>query len=714
MDTFFPLQVRTVTGLEKILAEELIAVGAQKVQPQNRVVLCHGDLAVLYRANLWCRTAIRVLRPLASFSAKDEKSLYDGVKRIPWSHWMSSEGTLAVDANIHSSFTTHSLYVAQLVKDAVVDSFREMTGNRPSVDLQSPDLRISVSLYQGTAQIGVDASGESLHKRGYRKKAGEAPLSETLAAGIVKLAGWDGKKPLLNPMCGSGTIAIEAGLILKNIAPGLLRRQFGFQQWPDFNRDLYESLVSEAKKAIRPQVMCPVVGIEMDAEVALIARENVERAGLSGVVRIERGDFFQWDRKPEEPGILLMNPPYDERLPVDNVAELYQKIGTKLKEQYVDWKAYLLTGNLDAVKYVGLRSSKKIFLYNGSIECRLLEYELHQGGKAIAPPKPSVQEAVPPKWKEKAELLANRLRKNYKHFSKWAKRDGVTCWRLYDWDIPELAFLIDCYADRLHFAEIERNYDHSPLDHSRYMQLMVDTAAEVTGTAKDKVYFKRRKPQKGGKFQYAPHAETGDFFEVTEGGHRFWVNLADYLDVGLFLDHRKTRAMVQKEAKGTDMLNLFAYTGSFSVYAAAGGAKTTTTVDTSKTYLAWAENNLELNGFTGKAHRFIRSDSLEYLQRTKDFFDLIVVDPPTRSVNRSSGRVFEVQEDHVELLQRVLDRTRLNGKVFFSTNYRTFQLDESRLKEGRNLSVKEITSQTIPPDFAHKPSHRCWIIEKLG
>jgi 23S rRNA G2069 N7-methylase RlmK/C1962 C5-methylase RlmI len=243
------------------------------------------------------------------------------------------------------------------------------------------------------------------------------------------------------------------------------------------------------------------------------------------------------------------------------------------------------------------------------------------------------------------------------------------------------------------------------------MELMVTTAAEAAGVPPEKSYFKRRKPQKSGGFQYAPQAETGELVEVEEGGHKFLVNLADYLDVGLFLDHRDTRAMVEKEARGKDFLNLFAYTGAFTIYAAAGGAKSTTTVDTSKTYLEWAEKNLRLNQLGGHVHKFVRSDTFEFLERAHGQFDLCVVDPPTRSVNRSSGRVFEVQADHGRLLRLILDRMRPGGKIYFSTNYRTFQFDETRLKEKHDVRVKEITSQTIPLDFERKPSHRCWKIE---
>lgn len=711
MEKTFPIHVRTLTGLEQVLAAELSLLGASEIQQKNRLVTCQGDLKLLYRINLQSRTAIRVLKPLSSFPAHDEKALYQGIQSVDWSKFLRATGTLVVDANVHSSFSTHSLFIAQLVKDAIVDQFRDKIGKRPSVDLERPDLRIALSLFQDTCTVYLDSSGESLHKRGYRRKAGEAPISETLAAGILMLSEWDGSVPLLDPMCGSGTFGIEAGLIARKIAPGLLRREFGFQQWPSYDRPLYEELVDELKKAVRHDISPEIQCLEKDAAVLQIAQENCERAGLKGLLRFEQADFFTWEKLPNTPGTLVMNPPYDERLPVDNIAQLYQRIGDRLKQTYGGWTAYLLAGNLEALKYVGLRSSKRIPLFNGSIECRLLEYALRAAETTQEPKWRASQAEIPAAWKEKSEILANRLTKNFKHFSKWAKRESISCWRVYDRDIPELSFILDLYGDRLHFAELERNHDHSPIEHTRYMQHMVETASRILGISAEKTYFKKRKPQKSGGFQYTPHAETKEMLEVQEGGHRFLVNLADYLDVGLFLDHRKTRALVESQSQGKDFLNLFAYTGSFTVYAAAGGAKSTTTVDTSRTYLDWAAENLALNGFSGNSHQCVRSDAFEFLERTRAVYDLCVVDPPTRSVNRSSGRVFDVQADHVQLLRLVLKRMRSGGKIYFSTNYRTFTFDEESLRENQSLSVKEITKQTIPLDFEKKPSHRCWLIE---
>lgn len=716
MSKLFPIHARTVTGLEEVLAEELFALGATDIQLKNRLVICSGDQSLLYKANIWCRTAIRVLRPIAAFPARDEKALYEGVRSIDWSQWVKVTGTLAVDSDVRSSFTTHSLYISQLAKDAVVDQFRDKTGERPSVDLNAPDLRIVVSLFQDGAQVYADSSGESLHKRGYRTKAGEAPISETLAAGILKLSGWDAKTPLVDAMTGSGTFCIEAGLFLRNIAPGLLRKQFGFQKWLDYDKSLFENLIGEAKKSIRKEATLPIIGLEIDPEVAAIARENVERAGLTDLIKIENGDFFTWEGFPKTPGTLVMNPPYDERLTINNVENFYQRIGDKLKSSYAGWTANVLSGNLEAVKSIGLRSSKRTVLFNGSIESRLLQYELRAAVKSTdspsAGPRWREQEVeVPAKWKDKVDVFTNRLKKNVKKYSKWAEREKITAWRLYDWDIPELPFIIDVYGDALHFVEIQRNMERSPSEQASYMKFIMKAAADVMGFARENIFYKMRAPQATGGFQNTPDAATGKFTEVGEGGHRFLVNLSDYLDTGLNLNQRKMRALIEKESAGKDFLNLFSYTGSLSVYAAAGGAKSTTSVDTSRIYLEWAEKNLKLNGFSGEAHTFFREDTIEFLQQTQLSFDLCVVDPPARSVNRVSGNIFDVQSDHLPLLRLVLDKMRPGGRVFFLTNYRSFEIEEKELMAGHGVTVREITAQTIPLDFDRKPSHRCWVIE---
>ena len=712
----FLIHARTVTGLEPVLAEELKDLGAKDIQLKSRVVICRGDLETLYRANIFCRTAIRILRPLVGFAARDEQGFYKAVRAVDWSRWVRPTGTIAIDAHVRSSFTTHSLFLAQLAKDAVVDQFRDKTGQRPSVDLENPDLRIAVNLFQNEAQILVDSSGESLHKRGYRKKGGEAPLSETLAAGIIKLTDWPSSAkqlPLLDPMCGSGTFLIEAAMMQRNIAPGLYRQKFGFQRWSDFDRALYERLIAEAKKAVTNEVAAPIIGLDSDPRMVEIARENIERAGLQKQIRVERANFFEWERMPAPPGVLVVNPPYDERIPVQDIARQCEKIGDQLKKSYGGWNAYVLSGNPSSVKHFGLRSTRRMPLYNGGIECRLLHYELSGQTVEDRPVKVTTPEAAAEdaKWKEKAEIFGNRLRKNLKHLSKWAKREDVSAWRVYDRDIPELPFMVDLFGDRIHFAEVPRNYEHAPSEHELFLGLMVKKASEVFGIPLDRIYLKKRKQQKADGFEFSPQ-NPGEFFEVSERGKKFLVNLSDYIEVGLYLEQRKVRALIEKESQGKDFLNLYGYTGSASVFATAGGAKSTTTVDTARTYLDWTQANLKLNGIEGANHRTVRADAFEFLENEKSEFDLTLVDPPARAVNRETGEAVDIQSEHPRLLALILHHTRPGGKVVFTTGYRSFQFDEARVRNGRDIEVQELTGQTVSPDFEGHATQRVWLITK--
>lgn len=489
MNERFPLHVRTTTGLEELLAEELHALGATEIFERRRLVTCEGDLKLLYRANLWLRTAIRVLRPLSNFAAPDEKTFYDGVRQIDWSRWLRAGGTLAVDAHVYSSFTTHSLYLSQLTKDAIVDQIREKTGQRPSVDLNNPDLRIAVSLYRNTAEIHLDSSGESLHKRGYRRRAGAAPLNEALAAGILKVSGWDGTTPLIDPMTGSGTFAIEAAMIQRNIAPGLLRPVHGFQRWPDFDRELFRSVVEEAKAGAKAAPTdAPLIAFDIDPTAIVTAKESASEAGLSDIIRFEVADFFSWKDLPEGKGLVVMNPPYDERLKLDDVEAYWSNIGKRLKEGYSGWTASVLCGNIDAMNAIGLRTKRKTPLYNGAIECRLLQYELLEGSLF----RERLERPLDPASLSRVEIFTNRLKKSMRHLSKQAKRQGLAGFRLYDWDIPELPFIVEKKEDVLEFVEIPRNRTLPARDHERYVNLLIKGAAEVAGVAAEKVIYSKR------------------------------------------------------------------------------------------------------------------------------------------------------------------------------------------------------------------------------
>lgn len=698
----FPIHVRTSTGLEDLLFKELSNLGLRDLQVKHRLVTGIGTLKLLYKVNLWSRTAIRVLKPIASFPASNEKSFYDQVKAIDWSPWISPTGTLAIDAHVHSSFTTHSLFLAQLTKDAICDQFREKTGKRPSVDLELADLRVAVNLYKNHVEISLDSSGESLHRRGYKRKAGEAPLSETLAAAIVALSGWNRTTPLVDPMTGSGTLAIEAGLILTNTAPGLFRKRFGFQGWKDYDSSLFESLVEEARKAIRPHDSPLITAFDKDMRMVSVAKENIERAGLRNTISIFQTDFFAFTAIPKPAGTLLMNPPYDERMEVRDIALLYSQIGDRLKSYYSGWNAFILTGNIDASRDFGLRASRKTALNNGPIECLLLEYQVQS--KTETALKPSEPEVENPAWKQKAETFGNRLKKNFKHLSKWAQRENISCWRVYDKDIPEFPFIVDVFGKTVHFAEVPKNHDHSPLEHERYLHLMKDTAGVALGFPPENIVLKIRQSQK------LPKEASQPAVEVSEAGKRFLVNLVDYIDVGLFLEYRNIRKWLQDEAKGRDFLNLFAFTGTGTVFAAAAGAKSTVTVDASITYLSWAEQNLRANGLVHSRNELVRSDVLDYLKASPKSFDLCWVDPPVRFVNRNSALDFNVQEDHIELLRLVFKRMRRKGKVLFTTNCRGFALDEKALTQD-GITCEELTHRLTPLDFERAKPFRAWLFQ---
>lgn len=376
------LTATTQFGLEELLAEELRQLGATNIEVGTRVVEFTGTKQLLYEAVLWCRTAVRIMRPFASFAAPDERSLYREVSRLDWSQYLRPDQTFAITAVTNRSNLEHSLYIAQLTKDAIVDQFRARTGQRPSVDPVKPDVRLHLHLFENEAILSLDAVGESLHRRGYRQLTNEAPLNEVLAAGLILLSGWDGRRPLLDPMCGSGTILCEAAMIAQRIAPGLYHQgDFAFQHWPDFEQALWDSVLLDAQQARLQEPQAYLAGSDLSAETLERARQNVAAADLEDFIRLAVRDVR--DAQPpknEAPGIVLMNPPYGERIGAEaEMAGLYKTIGDTLKTNFQGYDAYLFTGNLEAAKSVGLRTSRRVPLYNGPIECRLLKYELYRG-----------------------------------------------------------------------------------------------------------------------------------------------------------------------------------------------------------------------------------------------------------------------------------------------------------------------------------------------
>lgn len=712
--------ITAARGTERALIDEMVSRGlpreAMREQPGG-VGLC-GDLEAAYRVMLWSRVASRVLMPVTRFAAADPDALYQGIGDIDWSSHMTQSGTLAVSVAGRSASEqlSNTRFVAQRVKDAVVDQLRTLWGHRPAVDLQNPDLRINIHLRGLAVRVSLDLSGEALHRRGINRQGAAAPLKENLAAALLQSIGWpamaaDGA-PLVDPLCGSGTFLLEGMWMALDVAPGLLRMGHGFERWPQHDADLWSRLCQEAQSVRDAAASREVRGFGFDQarEALEAAEENVARAGLSKHVRFERAVLDEL-RPPEgvgrdEPprGLLVTNPPYGERLGhTDDLGPLYAGLGDILKRRFPGWRAGVLTGNKALAKQVGLKTDARATVYNGPIQCLWLSYTIHDA--AVADDKG-------PRWRQPsndAQMLVNRLRKNKRTIGKWARKQGVSCYRIYDADIPEYNVSIDLYGEAVHIQEYEppRKVDGMAAERRRRdVQLVIP---EVLGVAAEDVAFKMRRRRPGGQ-QYRRRDDQGGLREVQESGLRFLVNLTDYLDTGLFLDGRVQRALIKEHARGEDVLNLYAYTCTASVYAAAGGARSTTSVDLSSTYLDWGRRNMELNDFHGREHRFVRDDCFGWLAHQRRQYGLIFVAPPTFSISRRTAADFDVQRDHVRLLQLCVDRLAPGGRILFSNALQTFTMDHDALPD---LLIEDISQKTVPRDFARRSKiHKAWWIQR--
>ena len=701
-------------GMEYLLRDELVALGALDVREALAGAHFSGTLETAYRACLWSRLASRILLPLAEFDAADDEALYRGVQTIDWSAHLAAHGTFAVDAGTALSKLTHSQFVGLRTKDAVVDQFRQRDGSRPDIDTDEPDIRINLRLRRDRATVSLDLAGSPLHRRGWREEQGEAPLKENLAAAMLLRAHWPevyaGGGALLDPMCGSGTLLIEGALMAADVAPGLRREYFGFLGWQQHDIALWRSLLDEAKqraetglRALRPCFF----GSDADPRMVQTAKRNAQAAGVAGFFTLDKQDMARAAPPPGVGyGLVITNPPYGERLgDRAEMPKLYRALGDTLRQRFTGWRAAVLAGDLELGRAMQLHADKRYALYNGALETVLLTFDLKPRDETPREPRP---------LSPGAQMLKNRLEKNVRHLRKRLTREGIHCWRAYDQDLPEYAAAIDVYGDtggddHLH-SQAYRAPADIPADVARLrLREIARVAGEVLGVPRERIAIKTRERGKGGS-KYGQLDQRGEFIEVEEGGLKFLVNLTDYLDTGLFLDHRLVRAKVRELADGKCFLNLFAYTATASVHAAAGGALETTSVDLSATYLEWASRNLALNGFTGADHRLMQFDALEFLQRDRGHYGLIFVDPPTFS-NSKRAEDFDVQRDHVKLLEACNERLTRDGVIVFSNNFRRFKLDREALEP--HFEIEDWSAPSIPFDFARRADiHGCWLLRR--
>jgi 23S rRNA (guanine2445-N2)-methyltransferase / 23S rRNA (guanine2069-N7)-methyltransferase len=770
-----------------------MSFGAEAPKERSTGVAFSGSLRVAYRACLESRIANRVFLELGRFDVADADGFYTAVRTIDWASHLGPGATLACDFSGRHPAITHTHFGALKLKDAIVDSVREAAGARPDVDIEQPDVRVHAHAQGNVITVSLDLSGDSLHRRGYRGEAGEAPLKENVAAGILMRSGWPDMAlagaQFLDPMCGSGTFVIEAAMIAVDIAPGLGREYYGFLGWRGHEPGTWGELLELARQRARaggerfaredvrraqpdPVSAGPasagrqrliVRGQDRDASAVRMARANAERAGVGHLVGFEvkaladaapvvpgasvvpldaapvpsanlaAGRLRDATAEAREPaptataaasatsadpsprGLLCVNPPYGVRLEDHKIAlALHRELGEVLRERFQGWVAGVLIGAPELGMELGIRAYRTHAIWNGALECRLLRLKIDAESQRepgrLSKPDATVRESPG------ARMFANRLSKNFKRLQSWVSRDGIACYRLYDADMPEYAFAMDIYRtiepDQtwLYVQEYAAPAEIELEAVRRRRNEALSVLPEVTGVPQERIRVRTRRRTKRGE-QYKKVDDQANFHYTTEAGLKFRVNFDDYLDTGLFLDHRITRARLRDAASGKRFLNLFAYTGAATVYAAAGGAVSTTSVDMSRTYLDWAQRNLSINRLIGQQHAFVQADCLQWLQesaRGRDRYELIFLDPPTFSNSKRMEGVLDVERDHVALIDSCVKLLAPEGLLVFSTNAQRFKLDEAL---GVRHEVRDISAPTLPKDFERNPRiHRCFEI----
>lgn len=715
-----------------MLVRELSELDAKDAIEVGDSVMAWVDPPALYRLLLAARVANRVTLYLARGEVASADELGALVMGVDWSATVTPEARLAMRFSGRCPGIDHSRYGAQRIRDAVSDRLRADGGSPPQIDLERPQLVVEAEVRGGVARVGLDLGGGSIHGRGYRPDNASAPLRETLAAALLMRCEWpriaaEGGS-LVDPFCGSGTLLAEAWLMATATPPRLHHPLSGLSAWRGHQPELLEAERARLAEGVRPIQGVRLFGSDRDPAAVALAERSLSALGAGDAVELSVREVDALEA-PAGTGLLLTNPPYGERVGADeDLAAVYRGLGARLIEGFQGWEAAVLAGDPQLGRHIGLKAWRSHRYMNGPIECRLLRFKV-QGDDQHTPAPRTVggdTRAVDPRRAqgERPRMLANRLRKNLRHLRRWARREGVSCYRVYDADLPEYAFAADRYESRggvwLHLQEYAPPASiPDGVARERAAEALA-VFAEVLELPADHIVLKRRERQRGGQ-QYADIDGPTRELVVEEGGLRFLVNLTEHLDTGLFLDHRPARARVRELSEGRDVLNLFCYTGSVSVYAAAGGARKTVSVDLSRTYLDVARRNLGLNGFeVGGSHRLEHADALAWLverraaltdpRQRPERFGLIFLDPPTISRSARMEGDLDVQRDHVRMIRDAAALLTRDGLLLFSTNFRRFKLDAEALSD---LEIEETTARSVPEDFRRDPRiHRCWEIRR--
>jgi 23S rRNA (guanine2445-N2)-methyltransferase / 23S rRNA (guanine2069-N7)-methyltransferase len=719
----FKLFVTGHKGFETLLFHELRALldGSDAVLDKRYGgVAIDAGIDTVYQLCLHSRLANRVFCELLRARVEDEAQLYQAVSAVDWGAQFEVCRSIAVSATLSRSKLTHSHFVALRVKDAIVDQFRERCGERPTVAKNQPDIQLHVNIHQNQATLSLDLSGDSLHRRGYRLEHSGAPLKEHLAAALLIHAGWNGgsneTKRLVDPMCGSGTFAIEAAMLAANIPAGFRRSYFGFSGWRAHQPERWQQLLEQAEAAIVLQPAVEIFASDYDAGALQIAEANARRAGVAQLIRFSHQQLAELELPPSSGETLVIcNPPYGERMQAEQgLAELYADLGAALR-RLAPARLAIISANPDLLHRLQLQRLGRKDVRNGPIDCLFAQFATVTAADA------PVDDAPPPAVDDPLAVpLQNRLRKNARHLQRWAQRNGVTCYRVYDADLPEFAFSLDRYQSDVapgqqwfHLQEYQAPASIDAGLAAQRIELAQRVVSEVFALSAERLFSKTRSRQRGAT-QYQKQDNRGEYFQVREGAAALLINLSDYLDSGLFLDHRITRDRVYRQAEGKRVLNLFCYTATVGVLAALGGADSVVNVDMSASYLKWARENHLVNALDDeRRYQLLRADIVELLQRPARYalqrdFDLIFLDPPSFSNSSKMQQTLDIQRDHAQLIGQAMALLNTDGLLLFSTNRRGFKLAP---EVSASHAVNEITHATIGEDFKRNPKiHRCWEI----
>lgn len=745
----FPIIITCAEGLEIPLLTELDSFGIIAQQERIGRIFANLSLAQIYQVCLWSRVASRVLLPLGKKNINPEydiaDQLYTFAKSIKWTQAFDLNQTFAIRLTLDKRLQANQQFTMLRVKDAIADQFNDQFGSRPNVD-KTPDFAIVAHVGEKQAEMYHDLSGTSLHRRGYRVAMTEAPLKENLAAALLYSLDFHKKAydAIIDPMCGSGTLLIEALLMHCDYAVGLdkAESQFGFYGWHQHDENLWQAMVTDAQNRFHTALqnaendLPAVFGFDADAGAIKATHKNLLAAGLGAIIHkitLQQRPLATFNLALEKQvngwkhPLIVTNPPYGERLGEEAlIRPLYQGFGKKLQHLFATADCPVTLGVLAAkveqADTLPLIEPKTLRCHNGAITVYFRYGELNKAPtpnliNTFQKHEINLNEGEAFDNKSVGQDFVNRLQKNLASLKKLATKNAITNLRVYDADLPDFKVVVDVYGNFVHVQEYAAPKTIAPETAKKRFNLALHGVREALQVNREQVFIKTRARQSGNE-QYEKKGNTGKFYIVSEPSHLqpafFLVNFSDYLDTGLFLDHRSIRKMIAENSRGKNVLNLFSYTCTASVHAALGGAKTVTSVDLSQNYLDWGKNNFAINGIPlegiDSVHKyyFIAEDIFEWIKDNTEQYDVIFIDPPTFSNSKKFQGTFDVQRDHVALLTRAMNRLTTDGVLYFSNNFTKFVLDEQITSR---FAVKNINEQTIGFDFDSKrPIHQAWEI----